>query len=128
MIIRRLFFLFFTLILAIPSACDKKSEIDFDSGEAKSHPGLILTQEGVEEIRASLGKFPLFDRSLAKIQQEVDAEIELGVIVPEPKDYSGGYSHERHKRNFFILQKAGLLFQILQEEKYAQYIKEALFA
>ena len=128
MIFRGFFFLIFTLILTTQSACEKKSEVDSDSGRAKSHPGLILTQEGVEEIRNSLGKYPLFDKSLRLIQQEVDAEIELGVIVPEPRDYSGGYSHERHKRNFFILQKAGLLFQILQDEKYAQYIKDALFA
>lgn len=98
------------------------------NGFGQEHPGLILTKGGVEKIHASLGKVPLFDKTLMKVREEVDHEIELGVIVPEPKDYSGGYSHERHKRNFLTLQKAGLLFQILKDEKYAQYIKDALYA
>jgi len=98
------------------------------NGFGQEHPGLILTNGGVEKIHASLGKVPLFDKTLMKVREEVDHEIELGVIVPEPKDYSGGYSHERHKRNFLTLQKAGLLFQISKDEKYAQYIKDALYA
>jgi hypothetical protein len=95
---------------------------------AQSHPNLILTKKGVEEIRANLGTVPMFDVVLDKVQKEVDAEIELGILVPIPKDMAGGYTHERHKRNFFILQKAGNLFQITQDEKYAIYIKDMLLA
>ncbi|RDY60299.1 heparinase [Flagellimonas nanhaiensis] len=94
---------------------------------AQEHPNLILTKRGVEKIRAELGKVPLFDASLKIIQEEVDAEIALGIDTPVPKDYSGGYTHERHKRNFLILQKAGVLFQILQDEKYAVYVRDMLF-
>jgi hypothetical protein len=42
-------------------------------------------------------------------------------------DFSGGYTHERHKRNFFIAQKAGALYQILDDEKYARYVRDMLF-
>ena len=91
---------------------------------AQSHPKLILTKEGVEAIRAHLGSVPIFDQSLKEVQQEVDAEIALGIDVPIPKDMAGGYTHERHKRNFLILQKAGVLFQILEDEKYAVYIRD----
>jgi hypothetical protein len=93
----------------------------------QEHPNLILTKEGVEKIRKELGRIPLFDATLATVKGEVDAEIELGIDTPIPKDYSGGYTHERHKRNFIILQKAGVLFQILEDEKYAEYIKKMLF-
>lgn len=93
-----------------------------------THPNLILTQKGVEKIRAELGKVPLFDATLLKVQHEVDAEIENGIEVPLPKDFSGGYTHERHKKNFLIIQKAGVLYQILDDEKYAAYVKEMLFA
>ena len=72
---RGLFFLIFTLILTTQSACEKKSEVDSDSGSAKSHPGLILTREGVEEIRNSLGKYPLFDKSLRLIQMETSISV-----------------------------------------------------
>ncbi len=92
--------------------------------EAQSHPKLILTKSGVKAIQEHLGTLPLFDRSLAEIRQEVDDEIALGIEVPVPKDLAGGYTHERHKRNFLILQKAGVLFQILEDEKYAIYIRD----
>ncbi|MGB5560104.1 MAG: hypothetical protein WBN04_19080, partial [Paracoccaceae bacterium] len=94
---------------------------------ASEHPSLILTKAGVEKIRAGLGKAPLFDATLAEIRAEVDAEIERGIDTPIPKDFSGGYTHERHKRNYLILQQAGALFQILGDEKYAVYIRDMLF-
>lgn len=94
---------------------------------AQEHPSLILTKSGVQKIRQELGNVPLFDKSLALVKAEVDAEIELGIETPIPKDYSGGYTHERHKRNFLMLQKAGVLFQILQDEKYAVYVRDMLF-
>lgn len=91
------------------------------------HPSLIMTKAGVEKIRAELGTVPLFDATLASVKAEVDAEIELGIDTPVPKDFSGGYTHQRHKRNFQVLQKAGVLFQILEDEKYANYIRDMLF-
>lgn len=95
---------------------------------AQDHPNLILTTDGVEEIRAGLGKIPLFDTTVENARKEVDAQIELGIDVPIPKDMAGGYTHERHKTNFFTMQKAGVLFQITQEEKYAIYIRDMLLA
>ena len=97
-----------------------------DSSFAQSHPNLILTQEGVKEIRANLGKVPMFDKVVADVKKEIDGEIALGIQVPVPKDMAGGYTHERHKRNFFVLQKAGNLFQITQEEKYGIYVRDML--
>lgn len=98
------------------------------TGFAQQHPSLTLTSDGVKMIRSELGNVPLFDQALYEARQEVDAEIDFGVIVPIPKDMAGGFTHQRHKRNFFILQKAGNLYQITQEEKYAKYIKESLMA
>jgi oligo-alginate lyase len=94
----------------------------------QQHPNLVLTQKGVKEIKANLGKAPLFDASLAEVKKEVDAEILVGIEIPIPKDFSGGYTHERHKKNFLILQKAGLLYQILGDKKYATYVKDMLMA
>lgn len=94
---------------------------------ADERRGLILTQEGIERIQENLGNVPLFDSTLQQMQLEVDAEIALGIDTPLPKDLSGGYTHERHKANFFALQKAGVLFQVLEEEKYAIYVRDMLF-
>ena len=95
--------------------------------QALEHPSLILTKPGVEKIRKNLGRVPLFDASLKSVKDEVDAEISLGIDTPIPKDFSGGYTHERHKKNFLIAQKAGMLYQILQDEKYAEYVRDMLF-
>ena len=95
--------------------------------EARSHPRLVMTQSDVLEIRSRLGRLPVFDASLGAVQAEVDAELALGIDVPQPLDYSGGYSHERHKRNYTIAQKASALYQILGEEKYARYVRDMLF-
>ena len=94
---------------------------------AGGHPKLILTSAGVEQIRAELGEIPLFDASLKSVKAEVDAEIELGIDTPVPKDFSGGYTHQRHKRNYLVAQQAGVLFQILEDEKYAVYVRDMLF-
>lgn len=94
---------------------------------AAEHPKLTLTKSGVAEIRKNLGSVPLFDASLARVKAEVDAEIALGIDTPIPKDFSGGYTHQRHKRNFIIAPKAAALYQILQDEKYAVYVRDMLF-
>ena len=93
---------------------------------AQEHPGLVLTKEGVRQIKANLGKVPLFDESLAETKAEVDAEIEVGILLPIPKDYSGGYTHERHKKNYLTMEKAGVLYQITGEEKYGVYVRDML--
>ena len=95
--------------------------------ESGGHPSLVLTKEGVRKIRTELGNVPLFDATVARVREEVDAEIELGIDTPVPKDFSGGYTHERHKRNFLVMPKAGALFQILDDEKYAVYVRDMLF-
>lgn len=93
---------------------------------AQGHPNLILTAEGVKKMRASLGQVLLFDRTVEIVREQVDNEIKAGIEVPVPKDLAGGYTHEQHKANFFMMQKAGVLFQITQDEKYAAYIRDML--
>ena len=119
------------LVLLIMLSCKDKvlEEEKVTANQIENgHPNLVLTKEGVRNIRENLGNIPIFDKSLAEVKAEVDAEIEGGIQVPIPKDFSGGYTHQRHKLNFFMLQKAGALFQILDDEKYAVYVKDMLMA
>ena len=97
------------------------SELQEDSQAVENVQSEVVMGEGAESA-------PLFDQTLSRIQKEVNEEIELGVIVPIPKDMAGGYTHERHKRNWFILQKAGSLYEYTGDEKYANYIKEHFLA
>ena len=101
--------------------------VDKKTVSAGDHPKLILTKAGVESIRQELGKVPLFDTSLKNVKEDVDKEIAQGIDTPIPKDFSGGYTHLRHKQNFLTLKMAGILYQILEDEKYAVYVRDMLF-
>ena len=106
-------------MVELPKQEDKATAMPVSTS---GHPNLILTEKGVAAIRASLGKAPLFDKVLADAKAELEAEIAEGIEVPIPKDMAGGYTHERHKRNWFMMQQAGALYQITGQEKYAIYI------
>lgn len=120
----------FTIVAIIFTmfSCKKEATtvLENQNTTSQEHPSLILTAQGVKDIRALLGNIPIFDNTLKAVQEEVDAEIALGIETPIPVDYSGGYTHVRHKRNMVVLQKAGVLYQILDDEKYAKYIKDML--
>lgn len=116
-------------IWLIMVSCNELPKDKTEKGSKKlEHPSLILTKKGVEEIRSQLGSVPLFDKTLEDTKKIVDAEIASGINVPVPKDFSGGYTHQVHKKNFLTLQKAGVLFQILEDEKYAIYVRDMLMA
>jgi len=117
-----------TIMLVALTSCKQDVSIETDLVDSSKHPSLILTQEGVTQIRMHKGSIPLFDKTLEIVQEEVDAEIKKGFDVPVPKDYSGGYTHETHKKNYMLMQKAGVLYQILEEEHYAKFVKDMLFA
>ncbi|WBU89702.1 heparinase II/III domain-containing protein [Cellulophaga omnivescoria] len=116
----------YIVLLCCLCACKKDKVVATKAKEQKvtNHPNLILTAQGVKNIKAQLGTIPLFDKTLEDVKQEVNAEISKGIAVPIPKDFSGGYTHEQHKKNFLILQKAGVLYQILDDEKYAVYVRD----
>ncbi|WCO00894.1 alginate lyase family protein [Psychroserpens ponticola] len=132
MIITKNFILKFALVAIVFTAFSCKRENVADTNNkseratSEAHPKLILTAQGVKEIREQLGNIPIFDNTLKAVQDEIDAEIASGIETPIPVDYSGGYTHARHKRNFVVLQKAGVLYQILEDEKYAKYVKDML--
>ncbi|WP_369692181.1 alginate lyase family protein [Formosa haliotis] len=96
------------------------------NGFSQDHPNLILTKQGVKDIKSQLGKVPLFDATLAQVKADVDAQILEGIDVPIPKDMAGGYTHTRHKLNYLTMQEAGVLYQILGDEKYAIYVRDML--
>lgn len=97
-----------------------------ETSGAKEHPCLILTKSGVEEAQRILGKAPLFDSTLEEIRAEIDGVVSLPIEVPFPKDAGGGYTHERHKKNYMQMYHAGILYQIYKDKKYALFIEKML--
>lgn len=118
-------------ILFISFSCKKQEASSSNTGDFKvndGHPNLILTKQSVSDIKSKLGTIPLFDKTLQDAKAVVDAQIVKGIVVPVPKDMAGGYTHTQHKINYATMQKAGVLFQLLGDEKYAVYIKDMLLA
>lgn len=113
---KRLHLVVFMILLIFSTSAFSKS----------SHPRLVLTPEGVSAIQANLKKLPLLSQSLRETIAEVDADMANGIQVPVPKDMAGGYTHERHKKNYLTLQKAGTVFQITGQTKYAVFIRDML--
>ncbi len=108
-------------------SCEKQtSQVAVTAKSKSQHPNLILTKESVANIQKNIGKTPLFDISLSQAKEAVDLAMSKGIDVPIPKDMAGGYTHTQHKNNYTILQKAGVLFQITGEEKYATYTRDVL--
>lgn len=98
----------------------------FSASYAKQHPGLFLTSQGVKEIKKSLSKYPAFDSSYLELKNIADAALRSEITVPIPKDGGGGYTHEKHKNNYYEMNAAGILYQITGNKKYAQFVRNML--
>lgn len=109
-------FLFFSIVFGLVSIF----------ASAQNHPKLILTAEGVDNIKAQINDIPLLKQTLEKTIKQVEKEMAKGIVVPIPKDLAGGYTHVQHKKNYSISQQAGALFQITEDEKYAIYVRDVL--
>jgi hypothetical protein len=90
-----------------------------------SHPNLIINQKDVKEMQDALGKYPAFDEAFQEAKQVVENALTHCIDVPVPKD-AGGYTHERHKKNYSEMQLAGVLFSLTKDERYAAFIRDVL--
>ena len=114
-------------VIFISFSCKNQESSEVTTSQQEGgHPNLILTQKSVSDIKSKLGSIPVFDKTLEITKKEVDAQLEKGIDVPIPKDMAGGYTHTQHKINYATMQKAGVLFQLLGDEKYAVYIRDML--
>jgi len=110
------------LVLVLVSSCQEKVE----EKEYSEYPKLIATAEGIESIKLGVGKYDFIDNSINELKEFVDPELSLEKEFPIPKDPSGGHSHEKHKRNYLTMYRAAMLYQVLGDQKYADYVKEML--
>jgi oligo-alginate lyase len=63
---------------------------------------------------------PLFEQSVDKIKQDLEARMKTGVPVPVPIDAGGGYTHEQHKQNAKTIYEAGMLYELTSDERYRE--------
>lgn len=97
-------------------------------GVQASHPSLVITQSDVLEMRKAVIEQGSFATAYGKLKAKVDLQMALPIEVPVPKDGGGGYTHERHKKNYQLMYDAGILFQLNQDKTYADYVRDMLLA
>jgi hypothetical protein len=67
-----------------------------------------------------------FDLTLENAKTRVDAAMSQPLTLPVPKDPGGGYTHETHKANGFLLYDIGQLYKLTGDEKYAEFAAQAM--
>lgn len=73
-----------------------------------------------------LGKYPSFDASFEYARQAADAAIAVPIDVPVPHDAAGGYTHEQHKKNYYSMYYAGILYRATGDERYLNFVRDML--
>ena len=99
-------------MLMYPAPAAAKASPGSANHNGNGHPRIFIHAAEAAQLRAALGKYPLFDKSVAQAREIVDRAITNPIDVPQPGE-AGGYAHERHKQNYREMQAAGLLYQII---------------
>ncbi|BBM72367.1 alginate lyase family protein [Rhodothermus marinus] len=89
------------------------------------HPRVFITAEEAAAIREQADRYPLLRNTLAQVQAEMEEALAKPIEIPPPGE-AGGYEHERHKQNYREMFKAGLLYQITGDERYARFVRDML--
>jgi len=90
---------------------------------AQSHPIAFGTGNDFAQVKASLTQPGFLASSYADIKKQVDAQLGKDIDVPVPKDPAGGYTHEQHKSNYFLMFNAGQLYLLTKDSRYALLVK-----
>lgn len=67
-----------------------------------------------------------FDRTLKAAQDNLATKLDSPLAMPVPKDPGGGYTHETHKANGFLLYDVGQLYALTGDKKYADFAGQAM--
>nr|WP_136251194.1 heparinase II/III family protein [Ningiella ruwaisensis] len=90
------------------------------------HPNLVITKAQVPLMREALESEGRFKDAYTSIKAQVDAAMQSAVDVPIPKDGGGGYTHERHKKNYQLMLDAAKIYQLSGDVVYANFVRDIL--
>jgi len=115
-------FLFALFILLSSFSVEKANS------SANSHPCLILQKLSVPELKVGIKEYPLFTSTFEDAKKFADQAIKAGIKVPVPKDPAGGYTHIQHTYNYEAMYRAGQVYQLTGDKKYAVFVRDLLLA
>jgi len=93
---------------------------------AGTSPSLVETTADVASMRSAIKHEGQFKRTFVANKASVDQQIAQAITVPMPKDGGGGYTHERHKKNYKLMYDAGMMYQLTNDVNYANYVRDML--
>lgn len=98
----------------------------FSNSSNAAHPNLVLTTDDVLLMRQAIQQKGRFAQAFEAVKTKIDVQMTLPVNVPVPKDGGGGYTHERHKKNYQLMFSAGVVYQLSQDRVYADFVRDML--
>ena len=102
------------------------SLVIFSGKTMAQHPNLVITKEDVVAMRKAVNVPGRFASAYETEKQHVDGLISQKTDVPVPVDGAGGYTHEKHKKNYQDMYRTGLIYQISQDERYGNFVRKML--
>ncbi|WP_231758868.1 heparinase II/III domain-containing protein [Microbulbifer elongatus] len=98
------------------------------SATAADHPNLVISAADIDAMQGAIEQPGRFRNAFLTTQSAVDRALQAPIAVPQPADAGGGYTHEQHKKNYQLMYNAGVLYQITQDAKYAERVRDMLLA
>ncbi|GMG85866.1 heparinase II/III domain-containing protein [Biformimicrobium ophioploci] len=89
-------------------------------------PNLVVNLDDVLAMRSAVKEEGRFRDAFQASKGSVDKRLGLPINVPLPKDGGGGFTHERHKQNYKLMYDAGILYQVTEDPRYAQRVRDML--
>jgi len=93
---------------------------------ASTSPNLVITTTDVKNMRSAIKQDGQFKQTFFSNKTAVDQQMAQAITVPVPKDGGGGYTHERHKKNYKLMFDASIVYQLTEDEHYADYVRDML--
>ena len=95
---------------------------------AGDHPNLVISAADVDAMQGAVEKPGRFRTAFESSKSAVDRALQAPIAVPVPADAGGGYTHEQHKKNYQLMYNTGVLYQITEDPKYAERVRDMLLA
>jgi len=95
---------------------------------ARQSPNLVITHSDIQAMQSAITKQGSFAKAFKQTKAKVDEQIGRDIQVPVPADGAGGYTHERHKKNYKLMYDAGIVYQLSKDKRYAEYVRDMLLA
>lgn len=117
---------FYAFMLCAQILCCLLLAFSATAKQLHTHPNLVITGDDVKLMRQAIEQKGRFSDEYKSVKSRVDKQLQSAIVVPVPKDGGGGYTHEQHKKNYQLMLDAGVIYQLSQEIKYADFVKNML--